>query len=342
MPKVSVIIPNYNHARYLAQRIESVLSQSFKDYELIILDDCSPDNSRELIDAYAQKHSEITTVYNTANSGSPFAQWNKGAELAQGEYLWFAESDDFCEPHLLAKLVPLLDDNPQVGLAYCQTNLVNENGEVKNSYQINLEFIYESDAWKQAFVKNGEEACKDWLLFHNPIPNASGALIRKKAFMDAGMADMSMKLNGDWFLYARLLAQYNLAFTPDLLNYFRVHEHTQREKARVDGTVYQEIIRINDFIRTNVPDSAENADLALSRISNWWIGSLPHQKWNRWNFKINLTHYRFFRKHKKRILFHILYTYLFIAARVTVRSLGLLKPAKNLRKRLFPGKYFEH
>ncbi len=342
MPKVSVIIPNYNHSRYLTKRIDSVLQQTFHDFELIILDDCSPDNSREIIEGYAQRHPHIQTFFNTENSGSPFAQWNKGVDLAQGEYLWFAESDDFCEPQLLENLVPLLDQNPEVGIAYTQTYLVDEEGQIKNSYQKNLEFIYESEAWREPFVKSGKEVCREWLLFHNPIPNASGTLIRKQAYLEAGRADMSMKLNGDWFLYARILSKYDLAFTPELLNYFRVHEHTQRQRARVDGTVYSEIIRINDFIRSHVPDSEANADHALSRVSHWWIGSLPHQSWNWRNFKINLRLYRFFRKYKRWVIFHILYTYLFISARYIVKSLGLLKPAKDLRKRMFPGKYFEY
>lgn len=342
MPKVSVIIPNYNHASYLPRRIESVLAQTFQDVEIIILDDHSPDNSREIIESYALQYPQIKTFFNEQNSGSPFAQWNKGAEMARGEYLWFAESDDFCEPLLLEKLVPLLDSNPNAGIAYAQTYLVDEKDEIKNSYQKNLEFIYESDAWQRPFVKSGKEACREWLLFHNPIPNASGALIRREAFMKAGKADMSMKLNGDWFLYARILSQYDLAFIPEMLNYFRVHEHTQRQRARVNGTVYQEIIRINDFIRNNVPDSADNADRALSRISHWWMGSLPRQTWTRENFKLNLKLYRFFRKYKRWVIFHILYLYLFIAFRYVVRSLGLLKPAKDLRKRLFPGKYFEY
>ena len=342
MPKVSVIIPNYNHALYLPKRIESVLAQTYKDYELIILDDCSPDNSREVISDYAEKHSDIKTHFNTKNSGSPFAQWNKGTELATGEYLWFAESDDFCDPELLETLVPLLDTHPHVGLAYCQTYLVNEQGAIKNSYQKNLEFIYESDAWQKPFIKDGKEACRDWLLFHNPIPNASGVLMRKSAFVAAGMADMTMKLNGDWFLYARLLADNDLAFTPRLLNYFRVHEQTQRQRANVDGTVYNEIIRINDFIRENVPDSDKNADYALERVSHWWIGSLPRQKWSTWNFKVNLKLYHFFRKYKRWVFLHIIYTYLFISARWFLRTLGLLKPAKDIRKRLFPGKYFEY
>jgi hypothetical protein len=110
----------------------------------------------------------------------------------------------------------------------------------------------------------------------------------------------------------------------------------------VDGTVYSEIIRINDFIRAEVPNSEANADHALSRISHWWIGSLPRQTWTKENFRLNLKLYRFFRKYKPLALLHIIRTYAFVISRQVVISLGLLKPAKDLRKRLFPGKYFEY
>jgi glycosyltransferase involved in cell wall biosynthesis len=127
MPVVSVIVPNYNHARFLSQRLDSILAQTFKDYELIVLDDASTDNSREVIERYAAKH-PMRLVFNERNSGSPFAQWQKGAALATGKYLWIAESDDFADPNLLQTLISMLDQNPNVGLAYCQSRRVNAEG----------------------------------------------------------------------------------------------------------------------------------------------------------------------------------------------------------------------
>src|ERR1700752_3159230 len=77
-PKVSVIIPNYNHATFLIERIDSILCQTFQDFELIILDDCSNDNSRSIIEKY-HGHEKIShIIYNPTNSGSPFMQWQKG------------------------------------------------------------------------------------------------------------------------------------------------------------------------------------------------------------------------------------------------------------------------
>jgi len=112
MPKVSVIVPNYNHARYLRQRVDSVLGQTFQDFELILLDDCSTDESRSVLSSYAG-NPRVRIEFNEVNSGSTFKQWNKGVRLARGEYVWIAESDDYADPQLLERLVSRLDAEPK-------------------------------------------------------------------------------------------------------------------------------------------------------------------------------------------------------------------------------------
>src|SRR5690348_15535502 len=87
-PKVSVIIPNYNHADHLQQRIETVLNQTYRDFDVIILDDCSTDGSKEVIEKYRNHPAVKTIVYNDVNSGNPFLQWKKGLDLAGGEWIW--------------------------------------------------------------------------------------------------------------------------------------------------------------------------------------------------------------------------------------------------------------
>ena len=342
MPKVTVIIPNYNHANYLKQRIESVLNQSFQDFELILLDDKSTDNSNEILTSYSDQSNRISYHPNKENSGSPFHQWNKGAQLAKGEYLWIAESDDFCEPELLEELVKLLDKNPNCGIAYTQSYLVSEKGEKINSYLKNLEFIYKSDIWKRDFIKDGREANREWLLFHNPIPNASGALIRRQAFLESGMADTDMKLNGDWFTYAKILSRWDLAFCAEHLNYFRVHEQTQRQRNHANYKIFAEILTLINFIRENTPQSEENANRALTKVSGWWAGSLPYQKWKDVFSEGNKELYKSFKHYKPKLLRGIIIVYLITYLRNILIALGLLKPLKKLRHWLFPGKYFEH
>jgi len=126
MPKVSIVLPNYNYARYLDERIQSLLNQTYKDFELIILDDASTDNSLEVIRKY--RDPRIRTQFYAKNSGLPCKRWNDGADLAQGEYLIFAEADDSCHPTLLEKLVDKLDENPSVGLAFSQSLIIDSEG----------------------------------------------------------------------------------------------------------------------------------------------------------------------------------------------------------------------
>ena len=102
---VSVIIPNYCHAPYLRQRIDSVLAQSYPDFEVVLLDDCSTDGSREVIERYRNHPRIKQIVYNDRNGGSAFAQWRKGFALTQGEYIWIAESDDYADPAFLERCV---------------------------------------------------------------------------------------------------------------------------------------------------------------------------------------------------------------------------------------------
>ena len=100
-PFVSVIIPNYNHAQYLEQRLDSVFGQTYPNYEVIFLDDCSKDNSLEVINRYKNNPHLSQIVVNETNYGNTFKQWDKGINLAKGEIIWIAESDDYCELTML-------------------------------------------------------------------------------------------------------------------------------------------------------------------------------------------------------------------------------------------------
>ena len=96
-PLVSVIVPNYNYARYMDERMQSILNQTYQNFEIIILDDCSTDNSRKVIEKYRGNPHVVAIVYNKENSGSTFKQWNKGFSIAKGELIWIAEADDTCK-----------------------------------------------------------------------------------------------------------------------------------------------------------------------------------------------------------------------------------------------------
>ena len=128
VPKVTVVIPSYNHARFLQQRVNSVLRQTYKDFELIILDDCSSDESRSILSSYAADP-RIKIEFNTTNSGSVFKQWNKGVKLGRGEYVWIAESDDYADQNMLERLVTVLEIDSSTVFAYCRSWRVLEDDQ---------------------------------------------------------------------------------------------------------------------------------------------------------------------------------------------------------------------
>ena len=131
--KVSVVIPNYNYARYLHKRIKSILKQTYPIYELIILDDCSSDNSIKIIKDEIEKikirfpRIKIKFIENSVNSGKPIAQWKKAFSEASGDYVWIAEADDLSDSNFLSNVMKGFDD-PDVVLSYSESMIINRIG----------------------------------------------------------------------------------------------------------------------------------------------------------------------------------------------------------------------
>lgn len=221
MPKVSVIIPNYNHAPYLKERIDSVLNQTYQDFEVIILDDKSTDNSKDVIEQY-RNHPKIShIIYNEINSGSTFKQWNKGIQMAKGEWIWIAESDDVAEPTFLSALLSGID-NDGIVLAYCQSNKINSESIVTGNWLDQTKTHKRS--FNVSFTANGEDFIKEDLLQQNVIPNASAVIFRKSIFYKVGFADEDIRYNSDWLLWLKILASGQITFVCDSLNQFRYHD----------------------------------------------------------------------------------------------------------------------
>lgn len=220
---VSVIIPNYNHARYLKERIESVLNQSYQDFEIIILDDCSTDNSREIIEEYKYHQKVSKVIYNTQNSGSTFKQWQLGLVEAAGKYIWIAESDDYSDTTFLQIMIQKFTEE-QIVLAYCKTNIVQETG-VKGIFlwgeQINPTF------WGEDRLIESNDFIGNYMQFRNIIPNASAVVFRKSS-IEITPTILSMQYAGDWLVWIQLAAKGKITYCSQALNYFRQHSNTTR------------------------------------------------------------------------------------------------------------------
>ena len=261
MPKVSVIIPNYNHAPYLRQRIQSVLDQTFQDFDLTYLDDASSDESNAIF-AEFDPQPRIKAIYNDRNSGSPFKQWNKGVRDTQGEYIWIAESDDVADPNFLATLVPMLDDNPNVGLAYSQSCRIDSNNVVFEPTLRQWVEDLDPDRWEHDFVASGIIECQKYLVIKCTIPNASAVLIRRSVYESIGGAEESLTLMGDWMTWIKMLLKSDVAFCSRPLNSFRTHKSSVRSRTMLNGTAILE----NILIRQELKDSISISPKVLSNV----------------------------------------------------------------------------
>ncbi len=219
---VSIILPNYNYARYLSQRIDSILNQTFTDFELIILDDASTDNSRELIEGYRKNDKRIKVFYSEINSGNPFVQWKKGIEKSKGNLIWIAEADDWCEPTLLEILANILAKNTDAVLAFTDSEIVDEAGNSKGLWS-SQRMAKVDDLFKADFVMNGVDFINHYLIHQNIIPNASAVLFRKDAYLMQGGVDSGIQNCADWLLWIKMIHSHKVAYVHQPLNYFRRH-----------------------------------------------------------------------------------------------------------------------
>ena len=227
MGKISVIIPNYNHAVFLQQRIESVLQQSYPNYELIILDDASTDGSREIIERY-RDHPRISHIlFNDSNSGSTFSQWQKGISLASGKYIWLAESDDYADPRFLEECINEFTRIKELELVYTDSMVVDDCNAIVHrdlSFWTNEISLTK---WNSSYTNNGREEIVKALSRKNTIPNASAVVFKKKFFPEV----LSYKYCGDWLFWIKILETGNMTFIKQPLNYFRTHGNTTRTQS---------------------------------------------------------------------------------------------------------------
>lgn len=217
MKLVSVIIPCYNHAPYLEERIESVLGQDYPLFEVILIDDCSTDNTREVLSRYEGREHIRAIIFNQENSGNTFRQWRKGLEMAQGEYVWIAESDDAAAPTLLSRLVNELDGEAEsAAVAFVASEWIDREGKIIARPR--------TRTWKHDFRMNGEDFACLYLLGYNHICNASAVLMRRDAAMRVSDACLRYRASGDRQFWLEMAIQGDVCYVAEKLNRFRQHE----------------------------------------------------------------------------------------------------------------------
>ena len=228
IPNISVVVPNFNYAHCLPERLESILNQTLSPREIIFLDDASSDDSIAVAERVLRNASVNWRVErNTQNSGSVFAQWRKGVSMAKGDIVWIAEADDWADPHFLETAAAAFKRNDVV-LSFTQSQQVDADGRVTSPHYLDYVRDVSPDKWTRAFVASGDEEVREGLSIKNTIPNASGVLFRRRTLvevLDRHGADInSYRVAGDWCVYVNMLRHGALAFAPEALNYHRRHD----------------------------------------------------------------------------------------------------------------------
>jgi len=249
--KVSVVVPNYNYAHYLRDRIKTIVDQSYPIYELILLDDCSSDGSVELLSQIAAElrldcHIECASL----NSGSVFAQWAKGLRYARGDFVWIAEADDLSTPDFLMEVMRGFD-YPGVVMSYCESYQIDSVGNrLGDNY---LEYVADVDEnrWLSRYVAEGTAEIVEALSIKNTIPNVSAVVFHRGTMLQAleavGTLTTDFRVAGDWRLYIEVLQHGRIAFTPRTANLHRRHQRSVTH-ASLNLSQFLEIVRMQKLV----------------------------------------------------------------------------------------------
>ncbi len=246
---ISCIVPNYNYDRFLYQRIYSILYQTEKISELIILDDKSKDDSIKTIDKICKElepYISIKKVYNEKNSGSAFKQWKKGFELATSKYVWIAEADDYCDKNLIKELIkPVLKDD-KIVISYADTAFVEANGRVRIKTITKEIDIMKTGHWNSSFINDGMKEIDNYSFLNCTIANVSSCIIKRDDYKKELDLSSTFKQAGDWIFYVNAMRRGKIAYSSKVLNYYRLHGNNVSSTFKKSEHI-KEINRIYDY-----------------------------------------------------------------------------------------------
>jgi glycosyltransferase involved in cell wall biosynthesis len=211
-PRVSFVVPCYKLGHLLHECVESILGQTFADFEVLIMDDCSPDNTPEVARSFSDPR--VIHIRNEPNLRH-LGNYNKGISLARGNYIWLVSADDkLRRSYVLERFVRVMDAHPEIGFAFCPgVGLADgrETGVLKYTIQDNIDIIYQG---RNLFLR---------LLDENSILAASG-LVRRECYEKLGMFPLDLPFSGDWYLWCLFSLNYDAAYFAEPMVCYREHE----------------------------------------------------------------------------------------------------------------------
>lgn len=228
-PSLTVVVPSYNYARYLRDRLESVFAQTLIPTEIIVLDDASQDDSIAVaVAAAAGAEREVQIVCGAPNSGNVIRKWRKAAMIGRGDYLWIAEADDICRPDFLQRLIRPLSDDPRMAFAFCDSFEIDEAGAIeKDDFKTYYAALGDGGLTRDGSFEH-DVFLQRFLFPRNLVLNASAVVWRTTALRDAfdrlGDQAFAFTCAGDWRLYVEACRPgATIGYLAAPLNGFRRH-----------------------------------------------------------------------------------------------------------------------
>ena len=269
-PFVTVIVPNYNHAPYLRERLDSIYNQTYQNFEVILLDDCSTDNSREILSEYAARYPSRTRCdFNKKNVGHANLQWDKGIRQANGKYIWIAESDDWCEPDFLEKLLPKMEQQ-SVMIAFARSVFMTDGKKTWSTE----EYLHDLPLrWDKPFIMTGYEAVQKGFAIKNFIPNVSSAIFRNIGELPKEVMEIwkDTRLCGDWIFYLYLIKGGAFSYTNETTNYYRIHPASTSLKVQKTSEYYKESELVSCYIARNYKISMSVFERTFHTLQNHYL-----------------------------------------------------------------------
>ena len=248
-PSVSVIVPFFNHEKFVYDRIKSIVNQTIKDIQIILMDDASDDKTASEISAL-YLDSRFIFIKNATNSGTPFLQWKKGVELSVSDLVWIAEGDDSCSFDFLEHLLPYFDD-PLVTIAAAKTEMIDEAGvNYPDAFKNYFDEAF-PEKFEAHFIRTGKNEVNDQFGAISTLINASGLIIRKKSIGKNINRACEFKICGDWLIYLECLKHGKLAYDIKPRNYFRRHSNSQVSVHEGKVDYFRERYEITKYVLQN-------------------------------------------------------------------------------------------
>lgn len=288
LPLVSVVIPTYNSAQYLPESIESVLSQSWQDFEIIIVDDGSTDNTQRVVGAF---NSNKIRYFRQENSGGPASPRNVGIHHSRGKYISLFDSDDRMMRNKLAEAVAFLERYPDLGLLFANFEVCNERGDsFPGTFLDEFQFFQDlpkKQVGEKWFIIDSALAYNS--LFSKNFIGISGAVVPKTVFLSVGGFDESISGPEDRDMWLRISRRYSLGYL-DIVG----HQYRSRETGitgRGGGVLAPQSIRVmRKQLETGLPPSLRrrarrNIAKSMFELGYYWqsLGEFKQARMHYWS-----------------------------------------------------------